>query len=175
MIIKHYFYIILTTAVLTSCGGDLKSKLGLTRSSPDEFSVVSYPPLSIPPVLSKEALKEYSDLKLLELQNESDNTSYKLKNTITDNEQIFRAELGLNSSKKPSGRNADRSYIENAEQDIVDAKENSFLAIFNKKKKGNKEKVIEPVLEKQRINNNLKQNIPINQGSVIDEDKEINY
>ncbi len=40
---------VLSLALLTACEGDVKSTLGLDREAPDEFSVVSRPPLSLPP------------------------------------------------------------------------------------------------------------------------------
>jgi hypothetical protein len=37
---------------LAGCGGDVKETLGMTRVAPDEFRVVSRPPLTIPPQFS---------------------------------------------------------------------------------------------------------------------------
>jgi hypothetical protein len=37
------------TGALAGCGGGIKETLGLDRQAPDEFQVVSRPPLSIPP------------------------------------------------------------------------------------------------------------------------------
>lgn len=40
----------LATTMLTACDGqEMRSAVGLTRSAPDEFVVVSRPPLSVPP------------------------------------------------------------------------------------------------------------------------------
>ncbi|KJS38300.1 MAG: hypothetical protein VR70_10355, partial [Rhodospirillaceae bacterium BRH_c57] len=36
-------------ATLSGCGGGVKETLGLNRQAPDEFQVVSRPPLAIPP------------------------------------------------------------------------------------------------------------------------------
>lgn len=42
--------IALSAALLSACSGsDVRSTLGLNRSAPDEFKVVSRPPLSVPP------------------------------------------------------------------------------------------------------------------------------
>lgn len=53
MIHKKPFSCLLTACVLVSlsaCGGEsVKETLGINRSAPDEFRVVSRPPLSIPP------------------------------------------------------------------------------------------------------------------------------
>lgn len=38
---------------LAACGGDTSRTLGFTREAPDEFAVVTRPPLSMPPVLGQ--------------------------------------------------------------------------------------------------------------------------
>lgn len=45
---KHSVWIVALLA-LSACGGDVRESLGLTRESPDEFVVVSRPPLAVPP------------------------------------------------------------------------------------------------------------------------------
>lgn len=42
----------LLALALTACGSDTKQMLGLERSPPDEFAVVSRAPLSVPPEFS---------------------------------------------------------------------------------------------------------------------------
>lgn len=43
-------YLLLLPLVLAACeGGGVRETLGLTRDAPDEFAVVSRPPLSVPP------------------------------------------------------------------------------------------------------------------------------
>jgi hypothetical protein len=47
---------LLTAALLlplAACGGDTARTLGFTREAPDEFAVVTRPPLSMPPVLGQ--------------------------------------------------------------------------------------------------------------------------
>ncbi|WP_040612547.1 DUF3035 domain-containing protein, partial [Teichococcus cervicalis] len=39
------------TLLLAGCGGDTARTLGFTRDAPDEFSVVTRAPLSLPPTL----------------------------------------------------------------------------------------------------------------------------
>lgn len=40
---------VLCLCALAACGGDVKETLGLGRKAPDEFRIVSRPPLSVPP------------------------------------------------------------------------------------------------------------------------------
>lgn len=46
---KPRYYCLLLLPLLTACGGDVKETLGLNKKAPDEFRVVSRPPLSVPP------------------------------------------------------------------------------------------------------------------------------
>lgn len=47
---RRCHYLLLLPLVLAACdGGSLRESLGLTRDAPDEFTVVSRPPLSVPP------------------------------------------------------------------------------------------------------------------------------
>lgn len=49
----QYLCSLLSFAVLTACSGnDVKDTLGLSHESPDEYRVVSRPPLSVPPAFS---------------------------------------------------------------------------------------------------------------------------
>jgi len=49
-ITKQFSYLMLPALfLLTSCGGDVKSELGLRHDAPDEFRVISAPPLTMPP------------------------------------------------------------------------------------------------------------------------------
>lgn len=46
------FLIVSTALLVSSCSGDVKGNLGLRKDSPDEFRVISAPPLSVPPDFS---------------------------------------------------------------------------------------------------------------------------
>jgi hypothetical protein len=45
----RFLFALLLISLLSGCGEDVKQKLGIQRKSPDAFSVISNPPLSIPP------------------------------------------------------------------------------------------------------------------------------
>ncbi len=47
--IRHSVFIVPAFLLLTACGGDVRDTLGLTKEAPDEFVVVSRPPLIVPP------------------------------------------------------------------------------------------------------------------------------
>ena len=40
--------------LLSGCSNDIKSTLGIRKEAPDEFTVISYPPLSVPPEFNLE-------------------------------------------------------------------------------------------------------------------------
>jgi Protein of unknown function (DUF3035) len=39
-------------SALSACSHEMKHKLGMSKSEPDEFTVVSNPPLIVPPIMS---------------------------------------------------------------------------------------------------------------------------
>lgn len=45
-------FVMCSLLLLAACGGGVKETLGLNREAPDEFRVVSRPPLSVPPQFS---------------------------------------------------------------------------------------------------------------------------
>lgn len=46
---KKHLTLCLLLTLLSACEGDMRNTLGLTRDAPDEFVVVSRPPLTVPP------------------------------------------------------------------------------------------------------------------------------
>ena len=46
---RSYFLMLLPLLLVACEGGSVRESLGLTREAPDEFTVVSRPPLSVPP------------------------------------------------------------------------------------------------------------------------------
>lgn len=50
--LRHAVISLLCMTSVTGCGSDVKDTLGMTRVSPDEFRVVSRPPLTVPPQFS---------------------------------------------------------------------------------------------------------------------------
>jgi hypothetical protein len=56
--------LLILVAILSSCSNGLKEKIGAYKDSPDEFKVVSAPPLVIPPTFDlrpPEGMKNYDD------------------------------------------------------------------------------------------------------------------
>ena len=47
--VRHSVFILPMLLLLAACGNDVRDTLGLTKEAPDEFVVVSRPPLVVPP------------------------------------------------------------------------------------------------------------------------------
>ena len=67
---KKYISILLLAMFTSGCSNDLKSTLGLKKPSPDEFTVISNPPLSVPPnfTLSKPNTDAESSINLQDIE-----------------------------------------------------------------------------------------------------------
>ena len=50
--VQRIVLIIAALGIVVSCSGNVQDSLGLRRSAPNEFRVVSNPPLSLPPEFS---------------------------------------------------------------------------------------------------------------------------
>lgn len=154
---------------LTSCGGDIKSTLGMRKPAPDEFVVVSYPPLSVPPELNRAAGEQNEEVKPNRNFHTKHSTHHvqpmgKQKQNMTVQDQQFLGLLG--------GKHHNHSQIKKT----IDAEYNDKMMNINAKQgvsrtiskaRGeHEEPIIDAESEKKRLENNAAQGIPINEGEV---------
>lgn len=147
---------------LSACeGGEVRETLGITRDAPDEFVVVSRPPLSVPPefdltppqpgaisphestrnraartVFGKaQADTAVDSVNVSDAASSADATFFK-KLKIDEADPDIRQELGVDSTKKPD-TSAAKSLLEkltksNNDQPVVDAKKEAERIRSNK-------------------------------------------
>jgi hypothetical protein len=137
---------------LCACSNDMKSSLGLTKDAPDEFTVISYPPLSVPPEFD---LRLDSNLHPLAPVDALKSSSYTYEEALL----LKRMSLRLpNSAVKQS--------LENEHKD-QQRKLNDRGLITQTLGSGEKEEpVVDPEKEKERISKNLQEGTPINEGEI---------
>lgn len=159
--------------LLSSCNGDVKSTLGMRKPTPDEFVVVSYPPLSVPPELSRAAGEQNEEVRpaqnfYTKHSKHHIHAAHKEEQGVTAQDQQFLGLLG--------GKHHNHSQIKKA----VDSEYNDKMMNLNSKQgvsraiskaRGeHEEPIINPESEKKRLENNAQQGIPINEGEVKDKD-----
>lgn len=145
----------------SGCSNDLKSSLGLKKPSPDEFTVISNPPLSIPPnfTLSKPNADAENPINLQDI--ETSPTS------LSKDEQDFLNRLGAKKGVTKVDRLIDQEY--NQSQELNNQKGTIRKAVS--RLNGDDEHYIDPVAEKERIKQNNEEGKPINEGEVKEKSK----
>jgi len=160
---KKYISIILLAMFSSGCSNDLKSTLGLKKPSPDEFTVISNPPLSVPP-----------DFTLRKPGTDADNLgTINLHNIevpshmLNKDEQNFLNKLGAKKGSTKVDRLIDQEYNRSQEQNSRKGTIRKTISRLN----GDGEHYIDPVAEKERIMKNQEEGKPINEGEVKEKSK----
>lgn len=130
---KTILLLISSLALTTSCSDGLKSSLGLKKQAPDEFTVVTYPHLSVPPADDAETAKHH-------INHHATHSHH-----ISSQEQhlLNKIDQGLKTPEK----------IEKSDEVKSDGP------------------VVNPKLEKERIDANLKEGKSVAEGEVKTEQK----
>lgn len=143
-------------ALTNACaGGDFKSMVGINKSAPDEFHVISNPPLSVPPSFEL---------------NEPGSEQYAVQSTFSEqqaramdsSESRFLEELTAENNKTKEMWLIDEEY-KARQKKLEGSKMKRALSYLNG---SGEEPVIHPELEKARISENLESGRHINDGEV---------
>ena len=119
--------ILIMCAVLSSCNGDIKEALGLNHKGPDEFQVVSRPPLNIPPEFNlRPPLNGADNVSRVPAVEQAHNQVLGTKPVINNLESVSATDLPNGSDAqllKNAGANVADPTIR---QKILDDKENGL-------------------------------------------------
>lgn len=185
---KHLI-LIGTLFALTACAsGEVRETLGLNRAAPDEFKVVSRPPLSVPPDFSlrppepgaapREAVDPEQDAKRLFLrESQSEDGVIELiesdvdtaitpvisTSAPTSGESVLLGKLGADNAD-PEIR--DKLYSEEKDLDREIVKDKDATVIDKLLGYDAVEPVVDPFAEAERIRENVDEEKPINEGEV---------
>ena len=156
---KNYFALIGLLLIASSCSNDMKSSLGLRKSAPDEFTVISNPSLSVPPDFT---LANPGDDTKLALSIDQHNQA--VSKDLSKAEQEFLNKLGQSQNAGNAANQIDSEY----RKEIKEQNSKGAIRKAVSKLNSTKQPVIDPSAEKARIKNNLDNNIPINEGTVVE-------
>ncbi|MFI4984132.1 MAG: DUF3035 domain-containing protein [Rickettsiales bacterium] len=152
---------ILFVTLLSGCESapDIKSTLGLKKPAPDEFMVISNPPLTTPP-----------DFNLTMPDSEPARYNAEIieaPQALDKSDKEFLGMLG-HSSDTTVKREIDSTYHKEKK---TKKEKGTIRKTFDKVAGGKKDPVIDPVAEKARIKENLDAGKPVNEGDVKVEQK----
>jgi hypothetical protein len=143
---KKYLLFTLTLISLTACSNDVKRSLGIKKEAPDEFTVISNPPLIAPP-----------NFELEEPGTRTEEYSGQASPLSSVEQEI----LGHDVTHKNSGKVSQELDAEKKAKDEKGMISKLFDSISS-----DEDQVIDPDKEKERIVANQKSGKHINEGEV---------
>ena len=150
---------------LVSCGGgsDIKSTLGMRKHAPDEFVVISNPPLKEPP--SFELVAPSSAGGSIQMPTDADfERGIITDKNLSPSERDFLSKL----DHKKSNQVKDLIDKEHFHHKNKQQSKGIVPKVLSKARGDSEDPVIDPVSERTRIKNNNLNNTPINEGQVQD-------
>ncbi len=164
---------------ISNCGGNVRQSLGIYKSEPDAFRVVSTPPLTLPPDFSlKMPEPGASPLNSVNITKEAENTVFSNssgnieKKAISSGDQEFLMQAGADKSDSNI-----RTILANDEraQEEKKEKKNIFekMADHLNPNSTDQDAVVNASKEKKRVDKNKQLGKEVNEGTVpvVDKDK----
>lgn len=152
--------------LLASCAGNVKENLGLKGNAPDEFRVISKPPLSIPPNFNLRPPREGGAVESTSTVREEAKDI--LFSTDKDNVRSHSEDSGENVllNKVGEGDSNIRSVLHEEQGSVQAAKKKPgfFGKLFGKKEKEVPDTLVNAPEESKRIRENIKHNKPVTKG-----------
>ncbi|MBN8544101.1 MAG: DUF3035 domain-containing protein [Alphaproteobacteria bacterium] len=189
----HLTPLIITALLLTACeGNEVREAVGLTREAPDEFVVVSRPPLSVPPDFDLKPPRpgeiraaESTENQAKKLILKDDGTTQATVETMEPAPKSVETALDpvISSDAKTSAEssflgklgaeNADPEIRQKLGADITAPKDTSNeKSLLDKLTKGEgEEPIVDAKKEAKRIRKNKEKGKPINKGKVPEADE----
>lgn len=156
--------IIAVLASITSCSGDVKDTLGMRKSAPDEFVVISNPPLSVPPQFDLPDPNSDEVIKAAPTQ-----TDKKVENkSLSKDELKFIDSLGAKLGGTEAKKLVEKEHLEKQKKE---KNKGVVSKTISKISGGSEDPVINPVSERDRLKENKEQGKPITEGNVKNKDE----
>ena len=163
------FSLLFTVAFLCSCsGGEVKKTLGLSRGGPDEFMVISRPPLSVPPDFSLEPPSEKELLSNNQTSLEAEAVLFSQNNNKSSG-KASKGELALLREANTNEANPKIREVliqEQKEQEQVIEEKGPLDSITDYLTFGKDEPTVDVDKEEERLATNAKEGKPVNEGEV---------
>lgn len=158
-------YYIITIILLSSCS-NIKYSMGIIKEPPDEYKVVSYPDLIIPPNFDLVPPRYPISSDMYNVQNQERQIKPR---SLNSNEANFLNKINL-PDKNPDIRNIILS--EQKHRNYIKEQKLTSKLRYLSGKESDKKVIIDPIEENKRIKENLSKNKPITEGEVKEISKE---
>ncbi len=159
---KNFFIYLFGLLALTACESyDVKSTLGLKKPAPDEFMVISNPPLSTPPEFKLQQPGTNSELPQSASIFEPESNT-KASSNLPAEDSNFLQEFSKPHAKSQVQKTVDEELSQNKKA----KSEKGIIRKTVSKLNGDSDPTINPIAEKERIKANTEQGKPVNEGTV---------
>lgn len=152
---RKLFLIASLPLILASCSNGVKETLGMKKPAPDEFLVISNPPLSVPP--SFELVSPGAEPLV-----QQSNAEQPQSDSLDQTDKALLQALGSNNVSGNGKAAVDRDHYEMQR----DKQSKGAIRSTIGKLQGDGNQVIDPVAERARIKANAEAGKPINEGEV---------
>lgn len=143
--------------LLTACGNnDVRSAMGLKKSAPDEFRVISNPPLSVPPEFSINTPQDHGHSLIDRIENKS------FESAPSSEDVNFLRKFGGEEQNSSVKKMIENEY----NQEKLNKDRKGAIRKALSKINDSKDPAINPVAERKRISENISAGKAINEGDV---------
>ncbi len=159
-----YLSTIILLSSLAACSGDVKSSLGMRKEAPDEYVVISYPPLKTPP--SMEDLREKSDENRSHYYRPAKHhhVTQESNDGLSNSDKDFLNKLDSHHNHSSHIRS---TITQEHKQKVATHDSKGVVGKTIAKAKGDSDDpVIDPIAERDRLKSNQEQGLPVNEGNV---------
>jgi hypothetical protein len=170
--LNKLFIIFPLAAFITGCsGGEVKRSLGLSKDAPDEFMVVSRPPLSVPPDFRLQPPTDLKSTSTSKVRDEAKQVLFPTKQ-LTSKGGKTRGEMALLKNAKTEEANPKIREILAKEQlrSEVEEEEKSMLDSIRDALNPEDDAVVDVSEEEKRLQKNIEEGKPVNEGEVAEKD-----
>lgn len=164
---RHFITLSAAALLLTACDGGVKDTLGLNREAPDEFTVVSRPPLSLPPDFSLRPPQPGAEPHFVP----ADQRAQALvtgKGNTGNLKPAARTSATENFLRRTGAHQADTAIRDKLAEDAAAPADTSKAKTLVDQISGaqKREPVVDPQKETERLKSNRAAGKPVNEGEV---------
>lgn len=157
---------VLSLFVLAACSGSARSKLGISKKSPDEFRVISNQPLSVPPDFALRPPGSENALPKPVADNDKEGEAVLFGNQKSNVSSASKGESAFLSRAGASDADSNIRTVLEEDQVVKEEKKEGF---FNKLSntisgKSDDETVVDSAKEKERISKNKEEGKTVTDG-----------
>lgn len=155
---KKFLITLICLSALSACSNDIKNSLGLRKEAPDEFTVISYPPLTVPPSFNLESPMVDTNAQALYHPNAINSNALS-----AEEKSLLHKARSSSEHKTQTGHQLDQDWNK---KEHNKSKKGAIRSAIESLNSGEGDLVIDPQKERERIDANIQSSKSINEGDI---------